>query len=66
MRKCPICGSEYRGLVCAVCGFDASADREAYPTLVRPADARQAKSSLKNALKTKEKNETKDDDCVPI
>lgn len=57
MGKCPVCNAEIQGRICAVCGFDSSADREAYPTLTCPADARQAKSNLKNTLKKDKQGE---------
>ena len=31
--KCPVCGKEHKGLLCAQCGFDASTDYGSYPTL---------------------------------
>ena len=50
MGKCPVCNAEWQDLVCAVCGFDASADREVYPTLMCPTASQKAKSSLKSTL----------------
>lgn len=37
MEQCPVCGGSFQGteLICSACGFDGSADREQYPTLVR-------------------------------
>lgn len=57
MGKCPVCNAECRNLVCAACGFDSSADREAYPTLIGRAAPQKAKSSLKGALRQLQKTE---------
>lgn len=34
MNSCPICGSEYEGLLCS-CGYDLSCDYERYPTFIQ-------------------------------
>ena len=54
MEQCPVCGKAAQGrMVCPVCGFDSSADREQYPTLVRAKNVMPSKRGL--LLKDKKK-----------
>lgn len=51
MWKCPICGNSTNGsFICPQCGFDESADREVYPTLLCSEHIQQAKSALKSVM----------------
>lgn len=55
MEQCPVCGGSLQGteLICPACGFDGSADREQYPTLVRAKSVMPSKRGL--LLKDKKK-----------
>lgn len=44
MQTCPICGSEYEGLLCS-CGYDLSCDYALYPTFLRLPDGMQSNSA---------------------
>lgn len=50
MEQCPVCGKATQGrMVCPVCGFDSSADREQYPTLIYTQKERVSRSGYAQA-----------------